>query len=70
MSTTPLDEEEILMELQDVLTQVAAGRVDGHGCPFSPDVALTCEWDEGWVRVKCTACTCGRGGLKFEGLAG
>ncbi len=60
-----LDEEEVLMALDDTLTMCAAGRVDGHRCPFCPDVELACALEEGWVKVQCPSC-----GLKFEGLAG
>lgn len=70
MSLGELSEEEVLMELQDVLTMCAAGRTDNHVCPFDPDVKLHCEYVDGWVKVRCPACRCGRGGIKFEGLAG
>lgn len=70
MNVGELSEEEILMELHDVLTMCAAGRTDGHGCPMDPDVKLDCEYDNGWVKVRCRGCRCGRGGIKFEGLAG
>jgi len=70
MSGLQFTEEEILMALQDVLTEVAAGRSDGHKCPFGQDAALDCDYSDGWVRVGCPSCNCGRGGLKFEGLVG
>lgn len=70
MSGPQFDEEELLMELQDVLTMVAAGRTDGHKCPFGQDVTLDCQDDDGWARVRCPSCNCGRGGLKFDGLLG
>ncbi len=58
-------QEEILMELQDVLTDCASGRTEGHACPCDEQAALECENKEGWVRIKCTRCR-----LKFEGLMG
>ena len=70
MDASQVDQEEILMELQDVLSLVSAGRTDGHRCPFGTDVVLDCECEDGWVRVRCPGCNCGRGGMKFEGLLG
>ena len=59
------DDEETMMALADVLTEVASGRVDGHRCPRC-DKALDCnEDDRGWLHVRCTGC-----GLRFDGMLG
>lgn len=60
-----LDPEEMLLALQDVLTDVAAGRPDGHTCPRCGEGALRCEHDEarGSVEVSCPKCR-----LHFEGV--
>ncbi len=59
------DPEETMMALADVLTDVSSGRTDGHVCPRCDKGKLSCEWEDGWVRVRCPHC-----GLKFEGLLG
>ncbi len=67
MSVDPTQwtQEEIFMALQDVLTECAADRTEGHPCPCCGHVALNCELDNGWVRIRCTQCR-----LKFDGFAG
>lgn len=70
MPVGEFSDEEVLMALQDVLTMCAVGRTEGHDCPFDADVKLDCEEDNGWVKVRCRGCRCGRAGLKFEGLVG
>ena len=58
-------QEEVVMALQDVLTDCGAGRTEGHRCPCEEQAALQCENEDGWVKVDCTRCR-----LSFEGLLG
>ena len=62
---TQWTQEEIFMSLQDVLTECAADRTEGHTCPCDEKAGLDCERDNGWIRVKCTQCR-----LKFDGFVG
>ncbi len=60
-----LDQEELLMTLGDVLTQVAAGHTDGHRCPICENAELSCTEAHGEVTVTCAACR-----LDFHGWLG
>ena len=56
MRPQDLDPEELLMTLSDVLTDVAAGRLEGHRCPICQGADLVCAEDHGEVRVQCAHC--------------
>jgi hypothetical protein len=60
-----LDQEELLMMLGDVLTQVASGHPEGHRCPVCSDSDLICDESDGKVTVRCPKCR-----LDFEGWLG
>jgi ribosomal protein L37AE/L43A len=59
------DDEETMMALSDVLTQVAAGRTDNHECPRCGRGKLSCSEDDGWIKIRCPQCR-----LSFEGMLG
>lgn len=72
MSTDPellplphLDAEEAYLLLADVLTEVAAGRPDGHTCPHCGEGTLRCalEVERDRVEVSCPKCR-----LYFSGV--
>ncbi len=60
-----LDQEELLMMLGDVLTEVAAGHAEGHRCPVCENAELACSEDGGKVVVRCPSCR-----LDFNGWLG
>ena len=65
MQPSDLDEEELLMMLSDVLTQVAAGQTEGHRCPVCDGADLLCQESDGHVKVQCGRCR-----LDFAGWLG
>lgn len=60
-----LDAEEAFLLLQDVLTEVSAGRTDGHRCPHCQDGTLACAHDatRDQITVSCPTCR-----LHFAGV--
>lgn len=60
-----LDQDELLMMLADVLTDVAAGHEDGHRCPVCQGADLDCKHEDGHVTVRCPGCR-----LDFSGWLG
>ena len=44
-----LDQEELLMTLGDVLTEVASGHLDGHRCPVCAGGTLLCGDADGKI---------------------
>lgn len=60
-----LDQEELLMMLGDVLTQVASGHLDDHRCPICENGELVCSDADGKLTVRCPSCR-----LDFEGWLG
>lgn len=67
MRPSDYDQEELMLMLQDTLTQAASGRTDGLRCPVCEraDVVVEEGSDEGWLKIECPKC-----GLQFEGLLG
>jgi hypothetical protein len=66
MRPSDYDQEELMLMLQDTLTQAASGRTDGLRCPICERGEVVVEdGDEGWIKIECPQC-----GLKFEGLLG
>ena len=65
MQPNDLDQEELLMMLGDVLTQVASGHAEGHRCPVCENAELVCSADGGKITVRCPGCR-----LDFEGWLG
>lgn len=53
-----LDAEEAYLLLADVLTEVAAGRPDGHVCPHCGEGSLRCtlDPDRDRLEVSCPKC--------------
>lgn len=60
-----LDAEEAFLLLQDVLTEVSAGRIDGHRCPHCDGGTLQCAYDEARDRIAVTCPSCR---LHFSGV--
>jgi hypothetical protein len=51
-----VDEEDLIF-WQDILDEVAAGRIAGHGCPFCREGQIAVERSErGRTRLSCPKC--------------
>ncbi len=49
-------------QYEDILSEVLAGRTEGHKCPICVEGELECSGDEEHVMIKCKKC-----GRYFEG---